>query len=506
MSAQISRLVHRRALIEAAAVFAVVLAFMRWKIGAWAGFADFDGHYHLKVAQWIAHQGFWADIPWLPFTVLGERGPDHHWLWHLMLVPFTAIGDPGEALVWAAAVNGAAPAAVIAYVLRILGVPAAPLFALLAIGAGAAMPYRLMMLRAQNIALVYMALALWAAGRGRWVWLGAIAFLFLESYHAAVILGPLALLACAAHSHAQRRFVLTPLIAVGAGLTLALALSPWFPRNVEYLMFHTLFKTRAPTHEGQLSSLIGTEWYPASWREILLECWPAHAVLLAAAALLAWRRARPAPETTIAAGMALLSLGLYAYAVRFAEYYIPFAVIAAGLALRDSGLRFGIRSLAACVVALVPAMSVGAAGATPAMVMQGDYLQRIGAALRESARSGEMVFNSSWSDFMALVWWADNVRYVNGLDGHYLAYRDPARFALWLSVSAGRTDDPAGIIEAAFGARHVVVARQHGGLAHQLLNSDRALLRVDSPEGWLFELVSAKAVPAPEGKRIPQSR
>src|SRR5687768_18221795 len=38
---------------------------------------DFDGHYHLRVAYWIGHHGLWSDIPWLPFTVLGERGPDH---------------------------------------------------------------------------------------------------------------------------------------------------------------------------------------------------------------------------------------------------------------------------------------------------------------------------------------------------------------------------------------------------------------------------------------------
>jgi hypothetical protein len=498
--------VHRRALIEAAAVFAVVLAFMRWRLGGWGGFADFDGHYHLKVAQWIAHRGFWADIPWLPFTVLGERGPDHHWLWHLMLVPFTAIDDPGQALVWAAAVNGAAPAAVIAYVLRMLGVPAAPLFALLAVSAGAAMPFRLMMLRAQSIALVYMALALWAIARRRYVWLGVVAFLFLESYHAAVILGPMALIASAAASHEQRKLVLAPLIAVGAGLTAALVVSPWFPANVEYLMFHTLFKTATPTHAGQLSSLIGSEWYPASWREILFEAWPAHVALLAGGVVLAWRRRRPALETSVAFGMAMVSLALYVHAVRFAEYYIPLAAIAAALSARDSGVRFNARRLVAFALALVPAAWVGIAGSTPPGVMQGGYLQRAGEVLRESAESGEVVFNSAWSDFMALVWWADHVRYVNGLDGHYLAYRDPARFAAWISVAAGRTEDPVGIIEGGFGARFVVVARQHAGLAQQLLQADRVLVRVDSPDGWLFEIVSPKAVPAPAGKRIPRAR
>jgi hypothetical protein len=98
------------------------------------------------------------------------------------------------------------------------------------------------------------------------------------------------------------------------------------------------------------------------------------------------------------------------------------------------------------------------------------------------------VFNSSWSDFMALVWWASAFRYINGLDGHYLAFGDPARFAVWISIAVGNVEDPADFIDRGFGARFAVVARQHATLAQQLLASPRAALLVDSPEGWLFEI------------------
>ena len=68
----------RRASLEAAGLFALSLAFFRWQIGRWEGMPDFDGHFHLRVAYWIAHHGLWSDLPWLPFTVLGApslRGP-----------------------------------------------------------------------------------------------------------------------------------------------------------------------------------------------------------------------------------------------------------------------------------------------------------------------------------------------------------------------------------------------------------------------------------------------
>jgi len=285
-------------------------------------------------------------------------------------------------------------------------------------------------------------------------------------------------------------------LSVGERLSAALLASPWFPRNIEYLLFHILFKTAAPLHGEQLSSLIGTEWYPPGWRNVLMQSWPAHLMLGAAIASQLWRRTFR-PDTVLAAGVALLSLALYFGAVRFAEYYIPFSALAAGLAARDFSPARGMRI--ALVAWTVLAASVGLTQAARVALAPPDHLAKIGERLNQLGRPGEVVFNSSWSDFMALVWWAGGFRYINGLDGHYLAYADPARFAVWLALGSGQMDDPAGAIEAAFGARFAVVARQHERLARQLLASPRAALRVDSPEGWLFEI-------APAGKPIPPAR
>lgn len=481
---------RRQALLEAAIVFAVALVFFRWQLGQWSGVPDFDGHYHLRVAYWIAHHGLWSDIPWLPFTVLGERGPDHHWLWHLMLVPFTWIDDPSQALLWAGAFNAAITVAVIALVMRVLGVPAAPLFAVLAVAASTAMPFRLAMLRAQNIAVIFMMLSVWAMARGRYKTLGALAFLFLESYHAAVIMGPLALIGSVARSFEARRVVLTPVIAVAAGLTLALLVSPWFPRNIEYLMFHLFFKTANPVYGEHLSSLIGTEWYPPGWRRLALHSWPAHLMLGFALAALAWRRVRPPVDTIIGVGGALLSLALYYSAIRFAEYYVPFAALSAGLVARDALASRGYRRLHAALLVVWTAIAagVGLNALHRPSLMPPDHLAGIGARLNELGKPGDVVLNTNWADFMPLVWWADAFRYVNGLDGHYLAYGNETRFALWLGTGLGVIDDPVTAIERAFGARFVVVSRQHAKLAEQLQQSPRALLHLAAPEGWLFEL------------------
>lgn len=483
-----------QAVIEAAVVFCVTLAYFAWKLAHWNGTIDFDGHYHVKVAQWLAKTGLWFDIPWLPYTVLGERGPDYVWLWHWLLVPFTWIDDPVQRLVSATAVNAAATAAAFAFVMRMLNVPAAPLFALLAISASDLMPYRLMMLRGQNIALIFTLLALWAMARRKHMVLGLVAFLFMQSYHAAVILGPVALIASAACSLEDRKVVIAPLLAVAAGLSCALILSPWFPRHLEYLIFHVLYK-KALLGE-QLSSLVGSEWYPPGWRNVLRHSWPTHLMLGAALGSVAWRWARdqacrPSTELSIAVGVAFLALGLQFMAVRYVEYYVPFAVLAAGLALRDALPVQRRRRLWTVLAGLwsVVASSVGVAAVEQVRVVPLTYLARVGEALDVLGRPGDIVFNTAWTDFTALVWRADRVRYVNGLDGHYLAYGDPARFALWITMGAGRVEDPVGVLRTVFKARFVVVSPPHAVLAEQLRQSPRVTLRVQSPDGWLFEIL-----------------
>ena len=487
---------EKRAFAEATVLFGVGLVIFRWLIGQWHGVPDFDGHYHLRVVQWMAHVGFWTDIPWLPFTVLGEHGPDHHWLWHVMLLPFAWISDPEQALAWANAFNAALALAVITLVMRQLGVPAAPLFALLAVSAGMLLPYRLLMLRAQNVALIYIMLSVWAMARGRYKTLGALAFLFLESYHAAAILVPLALIGSVARSLAERRIVATPMVAVAAGMALALVVSPWYPRNVEYLLFHILFKAaRNPINGEELSALLPQEWYPVPAPYLLLQAWPSHLMLAGAIALLAWRRRcdpafRAGVDTMIAGAAASLSLLLYFFAIRFAEYYVPLAALTAGLAARDAAPRGGYAWRHAALLCgwLFVAGSVGFSSLQRLPLLPEHYLAAIGARLNELGEPGDVVFNSGWSDFMPLVWWAGGFRYVNGLDGHYLAYGDPARFVVWTAAGLGALEDPATTVRLAFGARFAVVARQHRVLAQQLMHSPHAALRTTSADGWLFEL------------------
>ena len=59
-----------------------------------ATFADPDSYYHTKIALLIRDTGIVQDFPWLQFTVLKEYYIDHHFLYHVLLVPFVTFFPP----------------------------------------------------------------------------------------------------------------------------------------------------------------------------------------------------------------------------------------------------------------------------------------------------------------------------------------------------------------------------------------------------------------------------
>ncbi len=143
--------------------------------------AEGDTLYHFKMAALILRHWPWVDVSWLPLTVLGERGTDHHWLWHLVIAPFAAIQDPQVAIHVAGAATCAAVAAAVLLVCRGLAIPLAPLAAILIICADATMPERLTRLRSENVMYAFLPLALLFMAKRRHVALFFLSWIFMES-------------------------------------------------------------------------------------------------------------------------------------------------------------------------------------------------------------------------------------------------------------------------------------------------------------------------------------
>jgi hypothetical protein len=344
-----------------------------------------------------------------------------------------------------------------------------------------------------------MMLALLSMTRQRHLLLGVLAFLFMQFYHGAVLLIPLATLWLIVNWLTTKTFDSRIVVAVSSGLFLGLLLSPWFPDNVSYLLFHTMFKVG-----HAVIGLVGTEWYPTPWDRLLQEPWPAN--LLLATALFAvvgmiWRAKlqKPiAPETILFLLVALLFLVLHKRSWRFVDYYPPFACMAAGLVLRDlyrlwpNGAKTQMIVITCLTALLLWNGWRGFAVIERSPKMPPTRYGEIAAYLDQHGQSSEVVFNTHWPDFVQLVWHSPQFNYVSGLDGHYLLYGDEAeQFETWfdlrdLSNFAGK--DIGELAIKTFDARWMVMPAENHTLAKLMRNSRYATQALETSDGWLFEL------------------
>jgi hypothetical protein len=497
-------------------VFLLPLALFTAAILPATRFNDIDGFYHYKVAQLIGRGHPWVDIHWLPYTVLGQNGPDHHWLYHVLIAPFTWIGDDilGLKLVIIATASLIAP--VLYGLLRGWRVPGAWLFALLALFGGLLVPWRFEMLRTQGVAVMLACAFTYCLVRRRHVATLLLTWVFFNTYYGAAITAPI-LLCFLAWSWFTGTPALRALGVYLAAVALALVLNPWFPGNVEYLLFHTIYNTlhntvdKMPDH---LWDMVGTEWLPYPLKDFLLDNALLHGLelilLLLSLQDLLQKKVRLrqlSAETVIFVAMSALLFGATLSSRRFIEYYAPFSALASGLLLRDllasreaqapDGLSFLLRGKGqllaggAAMLLLLAGMGRNLLLTPSQQIYDVSPYQPLARYLEEHVRKGSLIFNTAWSDFPQLFWYTTDYDMANGLDSRYLAYGDPQRFALWFKVTQLHqfdTPDMARTIAESFHTRWILVHRADHDLAQYLADSGQASLRFSYEYGWLFEV------------------
>jgi hypothetical protein len=449
-----------------------------------------DGFYHATILRLMWETGPIVDIRWLPLTVLGVAGPDHHWLWHVLLSPFGAF-EPVLGLKLALAFNASLVPAVFYFVCRMLGVRRAWLWTLLLLAGGLPFVSRLVMLRAQTVAIVLLLLTVLAVLQRRPVLLACIGFLAMASYHGAIIIVVPVAVHFLVRAGRDASWDLRLPLCLSLGIALGLLLNPWFPENVEYLLFHTLLKGT-----NTLRLQVGPEWAPAPWFELLRWSWLAHALVLAAC-VGAWFvvRSRLTQTATLTLLLTtLVTLVAFKSAQRFVEFYLPIALLAAatlGSACLDA-LPKPRQWAAAGVLAVIAWVEIVATVGYYDARAQTRFTtyERIGAELDSRAAPGSLVFNAHWDDFPFLLWHTQRPHFVSGLDPHFLGVANPELSQLWHAIVGAQLEPEATAraIRDDFGAEWAVLRNYDRALHQRLVESDSAELVLATDWGSLFRL------------------
>lgn len=458
------------------ALFLVFVAGMAFVQFASPDLPDNDGYYHIKLASIMSSEGLKPDFRWLPLTILNEQDfYDHHFLFHVALIPFT-LGDLRLGAKWAAVVFASLAFLSIWYLFQRQRIPFAWLWALALLGISDAFLYRMSIARAQSLSLLVLVLGLiWMLEEKHWQ-LAALAFLYVWLYDAFPLLLALASLHLFAAFLVEGRFVYRPLVFVAIGTALGMLVNPYFPDNLVFTFQHI-----APKLTDATSVRVGNEWYPYDTAQLLRNSLPT--LIAFCSGIMALGMAGRKMDVRTASGLlAAFLFGLMLFqSRRFIEYFPPFVLIFTAFAWAPhfpdlgpasppssvSALRGSpqgslmLFALAFAIVLSIPA-SLRATQQSIRNSKPFDLYAGAAAWLESHTSAGERVFQTDWDDFPRLFYFNTHNTYLVGLDPTYLQLYDEKLYDLWVSISRGEVKRPSQYIANQFDCRYV-----HSDLKHE---------------------------------------
>ena len=408
-----------------------------------------DDYYHIRAAHMLRTRGIERTFPWLEHTVFRDRNHDMHFLFHVLLIPFTFGNLVTGAKIAAVSFTTALAAATLWY-LRRRGVGHEWFWVLLLVFGSSSFLTRLLSLRPIALSTLFLVLALLVLAEGRPVWLAPLGYAYTLSYSAFPLLLLLAVVHVGAVWIRERRLDPRPLLYALGGVVAGLVFNPFFPNNlrVQYVQI-----VRGSLLRSEL--LPNLEWMPLSSWALFLSAWGTILCVFLCLLWALWRGRRSSGHAAAVFLMASASLfGFLRYA-RGVDQFVPFATVWSGLVVRfreGKHTRWAWLVLAAGL-AVTAVLNVRTARVN---LRAADSADRSGAAewLLNNSPEGSEVFLSSYGAFPELFFFNRHNVYTLGHDSLFLRDHDAALYAAYVDVVLLR-GDPYPILKDDFGASYI---------------------------------------------------
>jgi hypothetical protein len=517
---------------------------------------DWDGYYHIGWSQelWNSFKagGWLPEFKWLPLTVLNPQDyADHHFLFHLLQIPFLWFFEPVMAAKVAAVTFASLAIFSVYWLLYRYQVDYLLLWLLALLTCANPFFYRMNMAKAPPLTIIISVIGIYLLFERKYVWLLPLMFLFVWTYS----LFPLLLIAAffwtLIIAWNEHRFEWRPLAYTSGGMVLGNLINPYFPQNLGLFWEHFITKIKIGS---DFAVPVGGEWYPYSGQDLLTH-FPVALVAMLIGYILFMPKNGKLPEKSTFFLMFVTVLLLSQFrSKRFAEYFPPFAILFAAFSWREffkptapvlpEDFQREIEPfldadkptekqnwLATAKLAGAWTLGIVLAGVMFYNFIGIDFsdnerlskipflgsLKQIGllADIRgndsndryrramdwanQNIPEGERIFNCNWDDFPKLFYYDRKHSYAYGLDPNYLYSENPELYNLIGDLTAGKRDDAAEIIRDRFGARYVMTdAKENLEMVAGLLDSGWAEMVYEDDEARLLKIRDAKGEPPKE--------
>jgi hypothetical protein len=509
---------------------------------------DWDGYYHIRWSQLLWEnfsQGKWLpEFKWLPLTVLNPQDyADHHFLFHLLQIPFLWFFEPVMAAKVAAAIFGSL--AIFSVYLMMYRYRVNHLLLWLGALLTCANPffYRMNMAKAPPLTIIYTVLGIYLLFQRKYIWLMPLMFVFVWTYSLFPMLLIAALIWTVIIAWNEKKVEWRPATYTFAGMVLGNLINPYFPHNLGLFFEHFITKFKS----GDFTVGVGGEWYPYTGWELITHLTIAMLAMLLGYILFGPKEGKLPEKATFFLMFATVLFFAMFRSKRYAEYFPPFAVLFAAFSWQafwaapvvelPEDFRRDLEPFLDVEVKAAKKDPLGVPKQVAAILIgvfflglmyynfigidlerwglkdvkqegmitsisnneKADKHRRAMEWVKNNIPEGELIFNADWDDFPKMFFYDQKHAYVSGLDPTYLYSKNPDLSRLFDDITNGKHDDPALIIREKFGSHYIFSdIKRHPDMYAKAMESGWVEKIYEDDEDYVLRIRDEKGEPPKE--------
>lgn len=514
---------------------------------------DWDGYYHIKWSALLwenfSHGKWLPTFEWLPLTVLNPKDyADHHFLFHLLQIPFLWFFEPVTAAKVATVTFATLAIFSVYWLIYRYEIKHQLIWLAAIMTCGNAFFYRMNMGKAPPLTILISVLGIHLLFQRKYIWLLPLMFAFVWTYSLWPLLWFAAIIWTAILAWNERRFEWRPLAYTTAGMVLGNVINPYFPNNLWLFAEHFAEKFKVGS---DFVVQVGGEWYPYYGNELLMNFPIALAAMLIGYILFVPRGGKLPEKAAFFMAFTSILLAAQFRSKRFAEYFPPFAILFGAFSWkaftmphatelpeefnRDirpyldvpkpgaAELRWNVVRQACvwvigiclCIFWLYDLIGLHRFGFDESGLIDNivsnekndryrramEWATGLDATGAENIPKGELIFNTNWDKFPKLFFYDTKHTYVYGLDPNYLYSADPEKYKLLKDITEAKIDDPAPLIRDKFGSNFIYTdSKDNTDMIAKVLDSGWGEIVYEDDEARIVKIRATKGEPSDSAK------
>ncbi len=494
---------------------------------------DPDSFYHARISQILGEGKIQENFPYLKFTTLNDGYIDHHFLYHLFLVPFVKLMDPLQGVKIAQAFLSSLFVLLFYWFLKKERIKYSFFWTLLLV-LSSPFIFRVLLIKANSLSLIFLILGLYFIFNKKYWQLFVVSYFYVLAYGGwplMVILAIFFLTARWAEQHLiaqkwkqglkgllvrlkilkKKSFLEKEnsmiLFSVLNGVLLGIFLNPYFPKNL-YFYYQQIIQIGIVNYGDKVN--VGGEWSSYPFLDLMSASIIVFIFLsLSLVIFFIFFKKQNVKSLTL-----FFLLGMFFLATlksrRYVEYLIPFSILFSAFSityfLKDEfykefkklfwvsyvKFKFVFFVLASVLIWGFVFISFEGVLEVKKDLSQGsnyNYYKGASDYLKNNSRPGDIVFHGDWDDFPPLFYHSPDNYYIVGLDPTFMYNYDKDLYRAYEDITMGRDRNSLyDKILNDFGASYVFLDTNHLNFNDNLIRGSKFDLVYKDSEAFIYRV------------------